>query len=104
MEVKESLKQENERLKKELEIYKESPSAKFYKALVIGVEKLTTSIEDGSLDLTNNPFADSLFKIAKEGDKIIASLAKGQENFLVKKEEDNREQKSTHKKSTTEAF
>ena len=64
-------------LEEELAALKANPSADFYTALVEGVSYITTQIKTKKLNLSEDPFADSIVKLAEKSDKIFSSLEKG---------------------------
>ena len=59
------------------------PHAKFYTALLEGVEHITNEIKKKRLDFDNDPFAKNIFLLAKDAEKIMASLEKGSSFFVI---------------------
>lgn len=64
-------------LEAELQIYKENPASEFYRALVEGVKYVTEQIKSKKLDLDQDPFADSILRLAEKSDKIFKGLDMG---------------------------
>ena len=63
--------------------YEGMPHAKFYNALLEGVEHITNEIKKKRLDFDNDPFAKNIFLLAKDAEKIMASLEKGSSFFVI---------------------
>jgi hypothetical protein len=76
---KEKIKELEEKLAK----YEGLPHAKFYTALLEGVEHITKQIKNKSLDFDSDPFAKNIFLLAKDAEKIMASLEKGSSFFII---------------------
>jgi hypothetical protein len=91
-----SLEKENKELREKIAIYEGLPAAKFYTALVKGVEHLTTLIETKKLDFDGDPYAKSLFQLAKEADKVMSAMGKGLATFNQDAEEDGKKTKKTN--------
>jgi hypothetical protein len=81
--------------------YEGMPHAKFYTALLEGVEHITNEIKKKRLDFDNDPFAKNIFLLAKDAEKIMASLEKGS-SFFVIQEKTTPTKKA--EKSNTKAF
>lgn len=64
-------------LEAELQIYKDNPASEFYGALVEGVKYVTQQIKSKKLNLNEDPFADSILKLAEKSDKIFKGLDMG---------------------------
>jgi hypothetical protein len=75
------------------------PHAKFYTALLEGVEHITNEIKNKSLNFDDDPFAKNIFLLAKDAEKIMASLEKGSSFFII--QDKNVPTKKAEKSSTT---
>jgi hypothetical protein len=96
------LEKENQELKSKLEKYTNDPTAKFYVILCEAMDKLGAQIKNGTLNLKEDTFYDSLVYVMEKSDKMFAGLAKGREYF----EEVPKEEQGSKKgeKSNTVAF
>jgi hypothetical protein len=63
--------------------YEGMPHAKFYTALLEGVEHITNEIKKKRLNFDDDPFAKNIFLLAKDAEKIMASLEKGSSFFII---------------------
>lgn len=63
--------------------YESMPHAKFYTALLEGVDHITNEIKKKRLDFDSDPFAKNIFLLAKDAEKIMASLEKGSSFFVI---------------------
>jgi hypothetical protein len=75
------------------------PHAKFYTALLEGVEHITNEIKKKRLNFDDDPFAKNIFLLAKDAEKIMASLEKGSSFFII--QDKNVPTKKAEKSSTT---
>ena len=76
---KEKIKELEEKLAK----YEGMPHAKFYTALLEGVDHITNEIKKKRLNFDDDPFAKNIFLLAKDAEKIMASLEKGSSFFII---------------------
>lgn len=76
-------KQRIKELEDKVAYYEGLPTAKFYAAVLEGLEHLTDAIKSKNLDFDNDAFAKSVFTLAKDSDKIMLALGKGIESFLM---------------------
>lgn len=63
--------------------YEGMPHASFYTALLEGIEHITSEIKKKRLNFDDDPFAKNIFLLAKDADKIMASLEKGSSFFII---------------------
>jgi hypothetical protein len=70
-------------LESKLAKYESMPHAKFYTALLEGVDHITNEIKKKRLDFDSDPFAKNIFLLAKDAEKIMASLEKGSSFFVI---------------------
>jgi hypothetical protein len=75
------------------------PHAKFYTALLEGVDHITNEIKKKRLNFDDDPFAKNIFLLAKDAEKIMASLEKGSSFFII--QDKNVPTKKAEKSSTT---
>jgi len=68
-------------LEEELEFYKSSPTAEWYRALTSGLKKIAIKIDEEELDLREDSFANSIIQIAEKSDRIFTALEKGASLF-----------------------
>lgn len=98
--------EEAEKKIKELEdkiaYYEGHRAAEFYTALMGGLDYITKEIKSKRLDLDSDPFAKSIFTLAKDSDKLMAAIGKGMASFQVKDENGGKSKK--HEKSETKAL
>lgn len=64
-------------LEEKIAYYEGLPTANFYTKVLIGIDYITTQLETGKLDFDSDPFAKSVFTLAKDCDKIFNALGKG---------------------------
>jgi len=92
---------------KELEhivaMYEENPASDFYLALLEGIKYVTEKINDKSLNLDEDSFADSIIHLSERADKIFSSIEKGVSVFK-QKEDDNPLKKKALSKATGAAI
>ena len=90
-------------LEEKVAYYEGLPTAKFYTSMVNAIEHLTQKIDNKELDFDSDPFAKSIFVLAKDSDKIMLALGKGIEVFK-QIEQDNTGKGKKADKSGTKAI
>lgn len=73
-------------LEEKLLKYESMPHADFYTSLLEGVAHITSEIKNKTLNFDEDVFAKNIFALAKDSDKIMSALEKGQSFFLQKPE------------------
>lgn len=88
-------------LEDKIAMYEGMPHAEFYTALMEGMKHITTEIKNKTLNFDNDPFAKNVFLLAKDADKVMATMEKGAALFVQKEE---KAVSKKQEKSNTEAI
>lgn len=73
-------------LEEKLAMYEGMPHADFYTALMEGMKHITEQIKNKTLNFDEDPFAKNVFLLAKDADKVMATMEKGAALFVQKEE------------------
>ena len=81
-------------LEDKLAAYTNNPASEFYLALTTAIKHITKEINNKRLNLDEDPFSNSILKLAEKADKIFLGLEKGLSIFAEQKEVPKKQGKS----------